>query len=98
MINTIFGISPFIGATLIATMREDSGPYHTWLSIVGDWFCSHFPQFKQLPDPTWLRECGRSANNARYDHVLPRNILMRNAFPVAIMANLPGNVFFCCRS
>lgn len=34
-INASFGLFPFIGATLIATMREDADPYRTWLSIVG---------------------------------------------------------------
>ena len=35
-INTVFGWFPFIGAMLIATMREDSNPFRTWLSIVSD--------------------------------------------------------------
>jgi hypothetical protein len=34
-INAVFGWLPFIGATMIATMREDSNPYRSWLSIVG---------------------------------------------------------------
>lgn len=33
-INASFGLFPFIGATLIATMREDADPYRTWLSII----------------------------------------------------------------
>ncbi|KAF8209437.1 vacuolar amino acid permease [Mycena galopus ATCC 62051] len=33
-LNLIFGIFPFIGATLISLMREDSGPIQSWLSII----------------------------------------------------------------
>ncbi|KAK6977150.1 vacuolar amino acid permease [Favolaschia claudopus] len=33
-INLIFGIFPFIGTTLISRLREDSGPIHSWLSII----------------------------------------------------------------
>ncbi|KAJ7061516.1 MFS general substrate transporter [Mycena amicta] len=33
-INLIFGFFPFIGATLISLMREDSGPIQSWLSII----------------------------------------------------------------
>ena len=32
--NAVFGWLPFIGVTLIATMREDSNVFRTWLSIV----------------------------------------------------------------
>ncbi|KAJ7101365.1 vacuolar amino acid permease [Mycena belliarum] len=32
--NLIFGIFPFVGAVLISLMREDSGPIHSWLSII----------------------------------------------------------------
>ncbi|PPQ99167.1 hypothetical protein CVT24_009258 [Panaeolus cyanescens] len=33
-INLIFGAFPFIGATLIYTLREDAGPIRSWFSIV----------------------------------------------------------------
>ena len=39
-INAIFGCFPFIGATLIATMRVDADPIRTWLSIVSLEACS----------------------------------------------------------
>ncbi|KAF9032937.1 major facilitator superfamily domain-containing protein [Panaeolus papilionaceus] len=33
-INLIFGALPFIGATLVYTLREDAGPIRSWFSIV----------------------------------------------------------------
>ncbi|KAJ7232027.1 vacuolar amino acid permease [Mycena haematopus] len=33
-LNLTFGIFPFIGATLISFMRQDSGPIQSWLSII----------------------------------------------------------------
>ena len=41
MINLIFGFFPFIGASLILMMQEDSGPLQLWLSIVRS--LSHLP-------------------------------------------------------
>ncbi|KAF7295796.1 Vacuolar amino acid permease [Mycena chlorophos] len=33
-LNLVFGFFPFLGATLISFMREDSGPIQSWLSII----------------------------------------------------------------
>ncbi|KAF7295895.1 Vacuolar amino acid permease [Mycena chlorophos] len=34
LLNLVFGFFPFLGATLISFMREDSGPIQSWLSII----------------------------------------------------------------
>ncbi|KAJ7494256.1 hypothetical protein B0H11DRAFT_2227682 [Mycena galericulata] len=33
-INLMFGIFPFVDAVFISLIREDSGPIHSWLSII----------------------------------------------------------------
>lgn len=64
LLNLVFGCLPFCAALLLTRLREDSGPAHTWLTIV----ClaiRHDDISDNRLDASWIWQCSRFADDVQ---------------------------------